>query len=207
MDKKVKRIGIMGGTFNPIHFGHLEIAKAALLQYNLDKIWFMPNKTPAYKSVENIVEETKRVEMVKLAIKEYEKFELSTFELERPGITYTYKTLELLKQKYDNYEYYFIMGADSLVTFTEWKYPEIIAKSCILLVSGRDNINDKNIEEYIDFVKKEFDAEIFLIKDIHVDISSNMIRNRILNNEDISEYVPAMVCEYIRKNNLYLNTK
>jgi len=204
MDKNILRIGIMGGTFNPIHLGHLEIAKEALLQYNLDKIWFMPNKIPAYKSVEDILDETRRVEMIRLAIEDNEKFELSTFELERLGVTYTYETLELLKQKYENQEYYFIMGADSLATFSQWKYPDIIAKNCVILVSGRDDIDDERIEKYISAAKVMYNAEIYKIKNIHVDISSNMVRNKIANNCDVSKYVPQKVCEYISQNNLYL---
>lgn len=204
MESNIQKIGIMGGTFNPIHFGHLEIAKEALLQYNLDKIWFMPNKIPAYKSTDDIVDEMMRVEMIKLAISDNKKFELSTFELERKGITYTYKTLELLKEKYNDYEYYFIMGADSLATFHEWKYPDIIAKNCIILVAGRDDINDVNVRKHIEFVSENYNAKINLIKNIHVDISSNMLRKYIADKCDISQYVPQNVYAYIRQNGLYM---
>ena len=193
----------MGGTFNPVHYGHIEIAKFALQQYELDKVWFMPNKIPAYKTTENIVAENHRVSMIKLAIEEYEKFEFSSFELMREGFTYTYETLQLLNKKYPDYSFYFIMGADSLITFSHWKNPDIIAANCIILAALRDDIENVQMDNLIKKIKEEFSADIFKIKCNKLDISSKDIRRLIKNNDNVSSMLPDNVLEYIKANKLY----
>ena len=110
-----RKIGIMGGTFNPIHFGHLLLAETAYHQFSLDEILFMPTKNPYYKKLGNSVTEEDRVQMVKLAIKDNAHFTFSGEELNREGTTYTVETLKNLTQKNPDCEYYFIMGADSLI--------------------------------------------------------------------------------------------
>lgn len=200
---KKKKIGIMGGTFNPIHFGHILIAQSAFEQFSLHKVWFMPNKIPAYKSIKDIVDEKHRVEMVSIAIEQYDNFELSEFELQRDGYTYTYDTLLRLKEEYENYEFYFIMGADSLFTFSKWVKPDIIAQNCTLLVAGRDNAGDKKIDNKMQELRQQYHAEIFKINCNEVDISSNSIRKKIKNNDEITSFMPQNVIEYIKKYNLY----
>ena len=111
-------VGIMGGTFNPVHNGHIAIAKAAHEQFNIPYILVMPSYSPAYKDNSNIVSATHRCNMVSLAIKDYDYMELSTLEIERGGRTYTADTLRLLKDDYD--KIYFIIGADSLFTLNTW---------------------------------------------------------------------------------------
>ena len=200
---KHEKIGIMGGTFNPIHLGHLKIAKEALRQYKLDKIWFMPNKIPAYKSTHDIIDKKYRIEMVKLAIENNPRFELSTFEMNREGFTYTCDTLELLTNENKEHEYYFIMGADSLVSFNHWKNPHSVAKNCTILAACRDDINDKEVDKYIYSLKEEFSAIIYKIKNVHIDVSSQMIREMIKSNKDVSNLLPKKVHNYILENNLY----
>ena len=122
-----KIIGIMGGTFNPIHKGHTGIARCAYEQSDIDEILFMPSGTPAYKDNSPIVSATDRCNMVKLAIKPFDYMSLSTIETDRPGNTYTADTLA---QIYDSYKkIYFIIGADSLLYIQDWYHPEYIFSS------------------------------------------------------------------------------
>ena len=131
-----KIIGIMGGTFNPIHKGHTGIARCAYEQSDIDEILFMPSGTPAYKDNSPIVSATDRCNMVKLAIKPFDYMSLSTIETDRPGNTYTADTLA---QIYDSYKkIYFIIGADSLLNLSKWYHPEIVMNLCTLLVANRD---------------------------------------------------------------------
>ena len=119
MEKK-KKIGIMGGTFNPIHHGHLLLAERDYHQFGLDKILVMPTKNTYYKKMPDNVTEEQRIDMIKLAIADNEHFELSLEEINREGITYTYETLLNLTRDNPDCEYYFIMGADSLYHIESW---------------------------------------------------------------------------------------
>ena len=124
MSEKKKRIGIMGGTFDPIHIGHLILGETAYHQFQLDKVLFMPAGNPPHKQDrENRATDSQRVDMVRLAIASNPHFTLSLEEMHKEGYTYTYRTLERLKQQNPDTEYYFILGADSLYTFDDWKEP------------------------------------------------------------------------------------
>ncbi len=123
---RTSKIGIMGGTFNPIHFAHLILAESAYEELNLDKILFMPSKKPPHKLNESIESDEHRIQMIQLAIKSNPHFDLSCVELEREGITYTADTLEELNRNYPQDEFYFIIGADSLFQIEDWWHPEQI---------------------------------------------------------------------------------
>ena len=113
----MKKIGILGGTFNPIHNGHLALGQAAMEQYDLEEIWLMPSKLPPHKSHFAILSEEHRLTMTKLAAQINKNFIASDFELKREGLTYTADTLELLTKEYPDYKFYFIVGGDSLIKF------------------------------------------------------------------------------------------
>ena len=116
-------IGIMGGTFDPIHNGHLLLGKQAYEEYKLDQIWFMPSGTPPHKKDHKVTDVKDRVAMVQLAIKKFPFFYCSDFEIQRPGNTYTAQTLQLLHQEYPKHRFYFIVGADSLYQIEKWYHP------------------------------------------------------------------------------------
>ena len=122
----MKKTGIMGGTFNPVHNGHLTLARQALRQFTLDDVLFMPCGVPYMKAGQKVEDGQIRAEMTSLAIQDEPCFILSTMELERQGNTYTYQTLERLKAENPETEYYFIVGADSLFHMAEWVCPENI---------------------------------------------------------------------------------
>ena len=113
----MNKIGILGGTFNPIHTVHLQMAGAACNQYDLDEVWFMPSNHPPHKEESDIVSNEHRQRMIQFAISCCKKFRFSDFEYSRPGTTYTSDTLSLLHESYPDTQFYFIMGEDSLRDF------------------------------------------------------------------------------------------
>lgn len=198
------KIGIMGGTFDPIHKGHLMLGEYAKELYKLDEIWFMPNGNPPHKLNSNIESQTNhRVEMVKLAIRDYDNFKIQLYEVERTEVNYSYLTMQHFNEKYPNDEFYFIIGADSLFAFETWKHPELLVKTCKILAAYRDGKNTSEMEEQIQYLNQKYGAEILLLNTPNVDISSSGIRRMIKDNEDISNLVPETVFSYIQSNNLF----
>ena len=154
MRENRKKIGIMGGTFDPIHIGHLILGELAFEQFQLDKILFMPAGNPPHKkNRKDRASNRQRVEMVKRAIASNSHFELSLEEMDKTTYTYTYKTLEELKQRNPDTDYYFILGADSLYDFEGWKEPGRILKACTVLVATRDHTSHENLNNQISFFK------------------------------------------------------
>ncbi len=203
-------VGIMGGTFNPIHLGHIEIAHAAYKQFHLNEIWFMPNHIPTYKKEADIVSSDIRLQMVQLAIKGYKGFKASDFEIKRDGNTYTVDTLKLLNEQYPEHQFYFIMGADSLFYFDKWKDYKEIPDYSKLLIAPRDEKNVDDIISKIQFYNNYFKKECFhLINCKKIDCSSSEIRkylneNSINNNKKyIKQYLNDNVYQYILKHQLY----
>lgn len=211
-------IGIMGGTFNPIHIGHIEIAKAAFTQYDLDEIWFMPNHIPGYKPDYSLASGQDRLKMVQLAIADIPDFKVSDYELKRPGNTYTAETLALLSEDYPEDDFYFIMGGDSLDYFDKWKCPEIIVKHATILAAPRDNISMLKTETRINELNEIYSGNHFqLIRCKNIPCSSSEIRNRLfkMHQKDDADkvnvpekmaselYLPLSVYTYIINHKLY----
>ena len=197
-----KKIGIMGGTFNPIHYGHLILAENAATQYKLDKIWFMPTGNPPHKKASNVLDVKDRVEMVSLAIRENPKFELSLYEAKKTELCYTAQTLSELKEKFPEQDYFFIMGADSLFDFEMWKSPDIICKKASILAAVRDDIDRQELNEQMKYLKQKYDANIFELNTPNFSVSSHNIRNRVEKGASIRYLLPDVVISYIREHNL-----
>ncbi|WP_455717443.1 nicotinate-nucleotide adenylyltransferase [Anaerosporobacter sp.] len=201
---KKKKIGIMGGTFNPIHLGHLILGQTALEQFQLDKVIFMPTKNPPHKRYDHILDDDIRAKMVELAIEDNPNFELSTFEMEREGITYTADTLSRLTKLHPDEEYYFIVGADSLFYIDKWKDPATIFKLSKLIAAIRDHKSIEEMAQKSAALNEIFHGSIELLNSPNIDISSSDIRERIKNGMDIRYYVTPKVASYIQKNKLYI---
>lgn len=198
------KIGIMGGTFDPIHKGHLMLGEYAKKLYGLDKIWFMPNGNPPHKLNSKIESQTiHRVEMVKRAIECIEGFELQLYEVERKDVNYSYLTMQHFKEIYPEDEFYFIVGADSLFAIETWKNPELLLKSCILLAAYRDGKNTDEMETQIQYINEKYGADIRLLNTPNVDVSSSQIRLMMKEGDSIKELVPESVYSYIQDNNLF----
>lgn len=199
----MKKVGIMGGTFNPIHIGHLIIAERAREQLELDEVLFMPCGVPYKKNKEYVLPKDIRTQMTKLAIEDNPFFNLSTIEVDKEGITYTYETLEQLRKDNVNAEYYFIMGADSLMAIEYWKEPEKIFASCHIPAAVRDGKTISEIEAQAAYLKDKYGADIIPLDIDNISISSSMIRNMIKECRSIRYFVPEPVYDYIIKNKLY----
>ena len=198
--KNGKRVGIMGGTFNPIHNGHLLLAQKAQEQVLLDKVLFMPSGNSYMKK--NVLATQKRIEMVSLAIKKYPHFELSLIETQKKGNTYTCETLKFLTESNPNIHYYFIVGADILFQIEQWRNPEQIFRMAVLVCAVRDDYDFNAIQEK-GAVLREFGADIVYLKMPKLEISSTDIRAKVKGNIPISDLVPLEVAHYIEQEHLY----
>ncbi|MCR4716817.1 MAG: nicotinate-nucleotide adenylyltransferase [Lachnospiraceae bacterium] len=196
----MSKVGILGGSFNPIHNGHLAIANEALKSMGLDYILIMPNRNPKYKEILES-DNDDRADMVKLAVKNSDKLIYSDLELKREGATYTVDTLRELHKLQPDDEFYFIMGADSLLYFEEWRCPDEIASLAYLLVAIRGD------GDYESCIKKRdsfsFADKIIMLNSPDIPISSTDIRNRVKQGLSIDDLVPDSVKEYIIEHDLY----
>ena len=194
------KLGIMGGTFNPIHNAHLMLAKAALDEYSLDKVMFLPNYQPPHKECDMMADASIRHLMIQEAISGRERFFVSDFEIKKGGLSYTVDTLRAFEKMYQGYELYFIIGGDSLRDFMSWRQPEEIAKRCRILVYARDGVDPL---PQIKHLTETMGAKIDIIHAPFVDISSSYIRQCIAEGKSVDKYVPKEVLDIIKTNNLY----
>lgn len=198
------KIGILGGTFNPIHSGHLILAQNALNYLKLDKVIFIPTGVSYFKDSNEVVSAKHRLNMAQLAINDNPKFELSTIETEREGNSYTYETLEILKKENCDTRYFYIIGADTLFKMDTWKYPERIFDKCTICCQKRDEYTDDELNDRVRYLNKKFNAEIILMDIPEVRISSTYIRESLCKGYEMRYYLPVDVIDYIKNNNLYL---
>ena len=197
-------IGIMGGTFNPIHYGHLLMCEHIREEFCLEKVLFVPAKSPPYKGSEGIVETGRRLEMVRLAIRDNPFFELCDVEMRMEGPSYTVETLRVLTREYgDGNRLCLIIGADSLVQFPTWKRHEEILGMADIIVARRPDTENGRLDETIDRLKAEHNARIHLSGAAALDISSTRIRNRAREGLSIKYMVPDCVERYIHEHRLY----
>lgn len=200
--KKV-RIGIIGGTFDPIHIGHLIIAQNAVTQYHLDQILFIPTGHSPHKDDKEIEQSAHRLEMIRLSIKNNPDFYFSAMEINAARTSYTYLTLQELHQTYPDWELYFIMGADSLDYLDKWMEPAEICRLATLLVAIRDDLDMNRIKDKAAELKRLYEADIRPIITPNVSVSSHNIRERVAKGEPIRYLVTPEVEEYIAHQCLY----
>ena len=200
-------IGILGGTFDPIHKGHMMIAEQAYQLFSLHEIWFLPNGNPPHKSQNSIgATPHQRLEMVNNAIKEMPYYHAVTYEIERVETSYSYETLAYLRATYPEHTFYFIVGADTLFSLENWKYPDLFLKECILIATYRDNkCNEDDIRSQIMYLSQKYTANIQLLEMPLIPISSREIRAHFQSNsyECLEQYLATDTLKYIQKNNIY----
>ena len=199
----MKRYGIMGGTFNPIHLAHLYIAYEAKEQLNLDKVIFMPTGNPPHKKDNKIIDVKYRYNMVKKAIESYEGFVISNYEINKAGYSYTYETLQYLNDKYDECEIYFISGGDSLMSIEKWRRPELILKNCTFVAFNRGIYTKEILNEQKKRLEDKYKCKITLLDVVDMDISSSIIRDRLQEGKRVDFFIPKEVQKYIEENELY----
>lgn len=200
-----KKIGIFGGTFDPPHNAHLLLADAAMREFSLDGIIFMPAKLPPHKNSLNVSSVEDRFNMVRLAIEGCDGFIFSDFEEKRDGKSYTADTLTALKELNPNWEMYFIIGGDSFYDFHKWHEPSIILKNASLLVAERDiDSLNKDKDKQLEILRGIYpESKIYFLKMPKYNLSSTDIRKKISLGEDIGACVPKLVYNYIKEHGLY----
>ena len=198
-----KKVGIMGGTFDPPHIGHLTIAETVRKSLNLSEIWFIPTGKIPHKSTNETAPAFDRLNMVKLAVEENDNFFVNDTEVVRDSFSYTFETLEELRNKNPNIEFTYIVGADSLDYMEKWKEPSRIFNSCRVAVVNRPGILDEKIKVKKKELEDTFGGEIEIISMPPIDISSTQIRKMIREGKSVIQFVPEKVIEYIKRNNIY----
>jgi len=200
--KEVKT-GILGGTFDPPHNGHIAIAIEVRTKLGLDEIYFVPSARTPLKEDTPILSAERRVEMVHLAIIGYPFFRLSTVEIDRDGVSYTIDTIkELRKRSGDENELFFILGWDNLEQLPQWKEPSQIIEACHLVAVRRPGYSCPDMDLLERAIPGISEMVIFL-DEPEMDVSATEIRQRITNGMDFHHLVPERVAEYIEKNRLY----
>lgn len=197
------KIGILGGSFDPIHYGHIHMAVKAYEEYGLDQVWLMPAGHSPNKDEAKMAAAGHRVDMVRRAVSEYPFICVSTLETDSPERSYTYRTMEKLCERYPKEKFYFIMGADSLDYLEQWLHPEIICRLATILVVRREELEEPELLLKIREMKHLFPADIRLVHCKKYDISSREIREKIKKGEDVSKDIPPKVLDYITAHNLY----
>ncbi len=205
--KNCKKIGIMGGTFNPIHHGHLVTAQEALSQFALDRVIFIPTGNPPHKVEDRLAIAEDRYIMAVIATSSNSSFFVSRIEIERKGKSYTIDTVRQLKKIYGNdSQLFFITGADAILEILTWKDTDEIVSLCKFIAATRPGYNLSRLEE----LKKRLfrskivtDKRIFVMEIPALSISSTDIRNRLRDNRPIDYLVPEGVSNYILKHGLY----
>lgn len=200
-DEIVEKMAIFGGTFDPIHNGHLNIAYEALDLLNLDKIIFMPSGNPPHKLEKNVTDADIRYNLIEEGIKGEKRFEVSKFEILNHELSYTYITLEYFKHKYP--DLYFLTGADCLMEIESWKNVTKILSLAKLIVFNRPPYKAEDVSKQREHIQNKYGGQIILLNAKMIDVSSTFIRSAIKNNINIEKFLPKKVYEIIKKEKLY----
>ncbi|MDD3205270.1 MAG: nicotinate-nucleotide adenylyltransferase [Lachnospiraceae bacterium] len=196
-----KKVGIMGGTFDPIHIGHLILAETARDYFQLDEILFIPSGNSYMKN--KVTDKMIRSHMVALAIEGNPHFALSNIEVDRTGNTYSYETVRTLKEENPDTDYFFIVGADSIFSIETWKNVDMLLDDCIIAVAVRKGHSMDELENKINFLNEKYQSDIRVFNASRVDVSSTDIRERLETNHSTQYIIPDKVLSYILKNNIY----
>lgn len=213
------KIGIFGGTFDPIHVGHLVVAREILQKKKLDKILFLPSATPPHKQNKLITKDSFRLKMLEIALENDKAFEISTIDIDRSGVSYTYQTLEILNKIDAESEYYFIVGEDMVWDLENWKNTEKLFSLCSFLGMKRPNVKenyksasgeismDKSLDCQINRLKSECGCKIEMIDVPQVDVSSSKVRDAVfwknISEQEIKTLIPERVYDFILENDVY----
>ncbi len=200
---KQNRIGLLGGTFNPVHSGHLKMASIALYEFGLGEVVFLPLGDPPHKRQEFLASAEHRLEMIRLAIAGETRFTLSTAETSRKGLTYTVDTLEILTRAQPQTSFYYIIGADTLFELEKWKCYERVFFLTDFICIMRPGSDQRKVIECADRLNSRFGHKIYIADELGPDISSSQIRTQIAENKLSDRLVPSAVARYIIQHKVY----
>lgn len=195
------RIGLFGGTFDPPHSGHIELAKKVLCDFNLSQIIFIPAGNPPHKQNVKKTDKIHRYEMVKIAVSGIREFCVSDFDIKNEEPNYSYKTIDHFKREYPDSRFFFIIGADSFRDLPLWKNYRELLTMCHFIVVARPGVEKEDY--YSKFSGDEPEPSVFFIEDFSYDLSSTELREQIPQGTFREQDLPDGVLEYIAKNNLY----
>ena len=203
-----RRIGVLGGSFDPLHYGHLILADQIRQDANLDKVVLIPAYVSPFKTADMPAEGHHRLEMLKIAAEGHPGFEISDIELKKDGPSYTYDTLAELKKTLPvDDEIYFIMGTDTFMHISEWKMSEELIRNFGFIIGLRKGYDEEALEKYIEDLKSKYPLNAEYIRIPELEISSTDIKQRIREGKSVRFLLPDGVIEYIKKNGLYTNIK
>ena len=199
------RLGLLGGSFDPVHYGHLLLAEYAREQAQLDLVWFLPAAVPPHKQSRKLLDAKHRLAMLNLALAGHEHLAVNTVETERGGVSYTVDTLESVRHDHPQAQLFLLMGADSLHDFSNWRDPHRICQLATPTVVNRLNFAERNVNVLQDYVD---DGRLKEIKrcQVHMptlQLSSSEIRDRVRQGLSIRFQTPRAVQKYIETNGLY----
>ena len=206
MDRAKERIGILGGTFDPIHLVHLIIAEQARDQYGLDRVLLIPSGHSYFKDnrEQKVLSAQERLEMTRIAAEGYAPFTVSDIEVNRPGNTYSFETLEEIAAANPGAELFFIVGADTVCAMSTWKEPARIFSVCTVLAAMReDQVDPEMLENKTESLRREFGARILPVNIPNIGISSTDIRQRVASGKSIHYLVPDALESYIMETGIY----
>ncbi len=205
MSNTANKIGIFGGTFNPVHIGHLIIAQEIMMAKKLDQIRFLPNANPPHKSKTKLIDASDRFAMLKLAIEGYDSFVVDDYEMHHDGYSYTIDTMSHFENVFENTQLYFIIGADSLLELPLWKNAqELVDRFSFIVALRRGADLNRTVFEQLPFEKRlQEKLKDSIVQTPVIDIASSQIRNRIEQGLPIRYMVHDKVMRYIEEHNLY----
>lgn len=201
----MKRIGIFGGSFDPIHVAHISLAEDALRIGNLDKVILVPARLQPFKLDRKVTPAEDRLNMVKLAAADHEGFEVSDFEINSEEVSYSYLTMREMQSRYPDAKLYFITGTDAFLQIEKWYNADEMLTKYSYLIGTRPGYREEELEEVMNRVRDNFGTEVTNIMNTQIDVSSTEIRDRIAEGQEIGELIPEAVAEYIHDKGLYRN--
>ena len=197
----MKKIGIYGGSFSPPHNGHVSAAKQFMEALSLDELLIMPSHISPHKITDPSLTSRHRYDMAKIAFADLPKVTVSDYEIQKGDVSYTANTLTHFSQEGD---LYFLCGTDMFLTLSRWYRPDIIFRNATIVLASRENGKDEEIQQAKETYEKEYGAQIIILNNQVLEVSSTEVRNALKQGKDVSRYLSKDVEVYIREHNLYL---
>ncbi len=203
ISKDAYRLGILGGSFDPIHLGHKTLAEASLKEAKLDEVIIMPAKVQPFKQHKKVTEDFHRLAMAELTFEGNNKIHVSDYEIHNSVISYTYDTLAYFRKKHPDYDIYFIVGTDSFLSLETWYEGIDLLENFSFIVSVRPGYRESELEEKILKYRQLYGANVIKIEAQMPSISSTEIREKLTRGDKVNDLIPECVERYIKENGLY----